>query len=290
MALALPARARLRGMRRTGPGSLEASLPRRGALARVARDSLSSEDVANAVRKRAPAPSTAAPCSRSRTPCIASLCRAFVAAGVLMLLAGAGAQESARAVEGTLTLEALMHHLATTSGVRAEFHEVKEIALLERPLESDGTIYFVPPRRMARYTTKPTRSAFVLDGPHLSFRDETGHENVDLSEHRIARTIIDNLVVLFNGDLEALRARYDVGFEAQGSRWKLDLVPRDSRVRSVVSRVVLRGDDAALEQMVVSEAGGDRTVTTFHDVRNDVRFSEAELARIFSLDPNAPPP
>lgn len=210
-----------------------------------------------------------------------------MAAAVFMLLAGVGGQEPAGSVESTITLEALMHHLATTSGVRAEFHEVKEIALLNRPLESDGTIYFVPPRRMARYTTKPTRSAFVLDGPRLSFRDETGNENVDLSENRISRTIVDNLVVLFNGDLEALRARYDVGFKAQGARWNLDLVPRDSSVAEVVSRVVLQGDGPALSQMVVSEAEGDRTVTTFHDVRTDVRFDQAELARIFSLDGSA---
>ena len=227
-----------------------------------------------------------------RTPIEAALrqvCGTLAATVVVVLLAGAG-EVSAGTEQGPLTLETLMQQLATTSGVRAEFHEVKEIALLDRPLKSAGTLYFVPPRRMAHYTTRPTRSAFVVDGSRLSFRDETGGESVDLSVNPIARAVVENFVVLFNGDLEALRARYNVGFEAQGPRWKLDLVPRDSRVMAVVSRVVLRGDDAALEEMVVSEAGGDRTVTTFHDVRTDVRFSEAELARIFSLDPNAPPP
>jgi len=212
------------------------------------------------------------------------------AVAALVLLAGAGGRMPAGSERGPLTLETLMQQMATTSGVRAEFHEVKEIALLNRPLESTGTLYFVPPRRLAHYTTRPTRSAFVIDGSRLSFRDETGGESVDLSADHIARAIIENFVVLFNGDLEALRDRYDVGFEAQGPRWKLELVPRDPRMRSVVSRVVLRGDDAVLEQMVVSEAGGDRTVTTFDDVRTDVRFSETELARIFSLDLNAPPP
>jgi outer membrane lipoprotein-sorting protein len=217
-------------------------------------------------------------------------CSAVAATALLMLLTGAGGEVQYGNERGPLTLETLMRRMATTSGVRAEFHELKEIALLDRPLESAGTLYVVPPRRMAHYTTRPTRSAFVVDGLRLSFRDETGGESVDLSANHIARAVVENFVVLFNGDLEALRTRYDVGFEAQGPHWKLNLVPRDSRVITVVSRVVLRGSGVALEQMVVSEAGGDRTVTTFHDVRTDVRFSEAELARIFSLDPNAPPP
>lgn len=215
---------------------------------------------------------------------------AIAAAALLMLLAGAGGDAPAVPERGALTLETVMRSLATTSGVRAEFHEVKEIALLERPLESVGTLYFVPPQRVAHFTTKPMRSAFVVDGSRLSFRDETGSESVDLSASLIARTVVEHFVVLFNGDLEALRGRYDVGFQAQGPRWKLELVPRDANVRAVISRVELWGLDAALDQLVLSEAGGDRTVTTFDNVRTDLRFSEAELARIFSLDPSAPAP
>jgi outer membrane lipoprotein-sorting protein len=217
-------------------------------------------------------------------------CSAIMATAGLLLLASAGGATQAGSERNPLTLETLMQRMAATPGVRAEFREVKEIALLDRPLESTGTLYFVPPRRLAHYTTRPTRSAFVVDGARLSFRDETGGERVDLSANPIARSVVENFVVLFNGDLEALRALYDVGFEADGPRWKLELVPRDSRVMAVISRVVLQGVDVVVEQMVVSEAGGDRTVTRFHDVRTDVRFGEDELARIFALDPNAPPP
>jgi outer membrane lipoprotein-sorting protein len=257
------------------PGSVEAPAPPRGGVPPrrgVIRIGLEPLLVESAVRR---------------------VCSAIAGTAVLMLLAGAGGEVPPATEQDPrepLTLETLMQHMATTSGVRAEFHELKEIALLDRPLESAGTLYVVPPRRLAHYTTRPTRSVFVIDGSRLSFRDETGGESVDLSADPIARTVVENFVVLFNGDLEALQARYDVGFEAQGPRWQLDLVPRDSRVIAVVSRVMLRGNGVALEQMVVSEAGGDRTVTTFHDVRNEVRFSDAELARIFSHDPNAPPP
>lgn len=183
-----------------------------------------------------------------------------------------------------------MARMAATSGVRARFEERKEVALLSRPLESEGVLYFVPPRRLARFTTKPVAQAFVIDGPMLSFHDETGGDRVDLSRNEVARTVVENFVVLFGGDLPALRARYETRFEAEGARWRLGLVPRDARVRAVVARVELRGDGPKLAEMIVSEATGDRTVTTFPEVAVDVRFDDADIARLFPADGSTPRP
>ncbi len=214
-----------------------------------------------------------------------------------VLVAGPAARGGAPAVaapapapgEG-LSLETLMHHFATTSGVRAEFREVKEIALLDAPLVSDGVLYFVPPRRFARFTTRPGASSFVIDGDHLAFRDETGGDTVDLSSNRVARAIVDNMIGLWSGDLAALRQNYEVGFAADGSRWKIRLRPLHAPVDKLIAHIVLEGDGAQLSRMELLEKGGDRTITTFHDTQVDRRFTPAELARIFPKDGVAPRP
>lgn len=215
---------------------------------------------------------------------IASACSAL-AAGALFALAGV-----APAAEESLGLETLMARMAATTGVRARFEERKEVALLSRPLESEGVLYFVPPRRLARFTTRPVAQAFVIDGAMLSFHDEAGGDRVDLSRNEVARTVVENFIVLFGGDLAALRARYETSFEAEGARWRLVLVPRDARVRAVVARVELQGDGPKLAEMVVAEAGGDRTVTTFPEVAVDVRFDDAAIARMFPADGSPPRP
>ncbi|HTF34690.1 MAG TPA: outer membrane lipoprotein carrier protein LolA [Myxococcota bacterium] len=201
-----------------------------------------------------------------------------VAAGLGCLSAGS---QSPEVPHGTLTLETLMHHMATTSGVRAEFHEVKQIALLEQPLESDGTLYFIPPSRLARITRAPGATTLVIDGSRMSYRDTTGGNSVDLSANREARAIVENLVVLFNGDLGALHEHYNVGFDADGARWHMRLVPKGPPVSQLIASIELRGDGPALQQMVLVEKEGDRTTTLFHDVVTDTRFSPEELRRIF---------
>src|SRR6185369_16891097 len=126
------------------------------------------------------------------------------------------------------------------------------------------------------------------DGDRVSFHDAAGGNTVDLSASPIAREYVSNFVVLFNGDLDALRSRYEPHFRADAKGWTLELVPRAARLREFIAKVTLAGHGRALDRMELVEAGGDRTTTWFEGVRSDRVWSDAELARIFSPEP-APP-
>jgi outer membrane lipoprotein-sorting protein len=206
---------------------------------------------------------------------------------LLALLAAspAGAQPPA-IPQGPLTLEALMQRMAATSGVRAEFREEKRLALLETPLVSEGTLYFIPPARMARITTRPGVSRLVIDGQRMSYSDEAGASDVDLAGNRVARTIVENFVVLFAGDLAALRERYRVDFAAENLRWRLQLTPKAVPLSQFLASVEMKGDGPALEEMSIREADGDLTVTRFQRVETDVHFAPEELARLFPTGPS----
>jgi outer membrane lipoprotein-sorting protein len=203
-----------------------------------------------------------------------------VLCGVALLASPAAAAAPENA--SPATLEALMQGMAGASGVEAAFREEKRLALLSEPIESRGTLYFVPPNRLSRETREPSASRLVIDGDRVSFRDAAGGETVDLSANPVAREYVANFIVLFGGDLEALSNRYEPRFRADANGWTLELVPRAARLREFIERVTLAGRGRALERMELVEAGGDRTTTWFEAVRTDRVFSEAELARIFS--------
>ena len=192
-----------------------------------------------------------------------------------------------RAAEEPPTLEALMKGMAGASGVVARFREEKRLALLSEPLESRGTLYFVPPNRLSRETSEPSVTRLVIDGDRFSFRDAAGSESMDLSASPIAREYVENFIVLFNGDLAALRRRYEPTFRADARGWQLELRPRGVPLTKFIERVTLVGHARVLDRMELVEAGGDRTTTWFEDVRSDRAFSDAELARIFADPPAA---
>ena len=159
------------------------------------------------------------------------------------------------------SLAELMEGMASTSGVIAEFREQKQIALLEQPLESSGTLYFVPPNRLVRFTLKPEPSALIIDGDKLRFRQGDRAE-FDLSGSPMARIFIDNFIVLFNGDLRKLQNLYRTNFSANGEDWTLILEPRKSPLRGLVREIALRGDRTGIREMVMENRDGDRTSTT----------------------------
>ena len=182
-------------------------------------------------------------------------------------------------------LEALMELLAGSGGVRARFQESRHLSILTDPIETAGVLYFSPPGRLARHTTRPGRSSVVVDAGRVSFGDETGRRAFDVNSSEVARTLVSNLMVVFRGDLDLLRARYWVEFEPGDGNWTLDLEPRSRTLRGIIKRVRLTGRGRELGAMETRESNQDRTIMTFSDIESGLVWETSELERIFSLDP-----
>jgi len=201
----------------------------------------------------------------------------------LVLLAGAGTAAAGPAEPPVApTLEALMAGMAETTGVEARFLERKEIALLSEPIETRGTLVFLPPDRLVRITTEPSRSRLVIAGDRFSFRDAAGGEAVDLSANPLAREFVDNFIVLFNGDLARLRERYEPELRSDGASWTLVLRPRHRPLSDLIERITLEGAGRRLRGMEMLERDGDRTTTRFEEVAVDRRFTPEEIERWFA--------
>jgi len=184
-------------------------------------------------------------------------------------------------------LSALLRGMRSAPGVIAQFSETKELALLSAPLESTGTIYFVPPDRLVRVVTTPGRSRLVVDGDKVRFEDDNGRKALDLSSSPMARQLIDSFVVLFNGDEERLKQLYNTEFSANGRAWRLKLVPRSAPLDRMISSFDLSGTAARIDRMEAVEPDGDRTVTTFGETDAQHRFGEEELAKLFAEGPQS---
>lgn len=202
-------------------------------------------------------------------------------AALLLLVAAPGATTPA------ITLDELLRQMATTPGVVAEFRELKELALLESPLETRGTLYFMPPNRLARVTHAPAATRLLLDGARMRFEDATGVNDVDLADAPVARQFADNLMAMWRGDRALLERLYALDFRAEGSRWELTLSPRGAPLDRFIASIRLSGDGAEMREMDLVEKDGDRTRTHFE--RSDVAhaFSPEEQRAVFGA-PAAP--
>jgi len=207
---------------------------------------------------------------RSSAACLLSL--------ALLLPAAAPGEE--------LGLDGLLARMASTRGVAARFHERREVKLLVEPLESRGALYYVPPDRMARFTSEPAFSSLIVQKGSVRFREAEDAPDVDLSGSPMARAFIDNFMAIFGGDRDRLLRTYRAELAERGDAWELVLTPLHAPLSRFLERVVLRGDASGMREMEVRDVDGDRTLTQFEAVEVDRPFSAAELARLF--DDGAP--
>ena len=213
----------------------------------------------------------------------------------LALAPAAVAGEPAGTPADSKDLAALLERMASTAGVDATYVERRDLSLLAAPLDSRGVIYFVPPDRFARFTLAPGYSSLVADGDGLRLREGRDAEEMDLSGSPQARGFVESFTALWSGDRDELERQYALELRGVGpaadepgedppardASWELRLSPRHAPLSRVIRTITLRGDSGGTREMVVEEADGDRTVTTFERVHADRAFADSELRRIF---------
>lgn len=215
--------------------------------------------------------------------------RSAIAWAFSLLLLGTAPLSRAQEPEQPDGLSRLLAGMAASAGFEGHFVEEMEVALLREPVRSHGALYYVPPDRLARFTTRPVATALLVDGKRVEFRDAEG-QRTDLSASPLARHFTGNLLLLFAGDREALEASYAVTLEERGGAWKLRLVPRHPPLSQAIAHIALEGRGGRLERMEVLDAEGARTRTQLDHVRSDRHFAAAELATLFEAGLPLPPP
>ena len=183
-------------------------------------------------------------------------------------------------------LQSLARRFADMPGLSARFEEEKRLSLLRAPLASEGTLYYARPDLIARHTTAPAASSWVLRGDTLHVSGPDGARSLDLAAVPALQPLLDALRSLLRGDLPALERVFEIGFDAPASadgRWQLRLTPREAPLRDVVSLLEIEGVAGILSSLRVREVGGDETFERFSQVDPLRRFSEAERSRIFDV-------
>lgn len=196
-----------------------------------------------------------------------------------VLLASAALRANA---QESLTLEALLAQRAASPGIVAQFHERRFLAVLGgAPLESEGTLYFQPPDRLAKLTTAPAKSSLVFDLGQMRFHDEAGSTALALADHPDARAYVETLIEVLHGDKAQLEARYRLEFHADGERWQLTLSPKEAPRERGVASIRLVGAGRALRELDVVEIDGDSTQLVFDQTDPDHLFGADESNAVF---------
>jgi hypothetical protein len=160
----------------------------------------------------------------------------------------------------------IMGALAQRQHAHARVTERKDIALLDRPVESSGELFYSAPDRLEKRTLQPRRESLVLQGSTVTIQRGRRTRVVDLQRYPQILPLIESIRATLAGDLGALRRVFRVDFSGDAAHWQLVLEPLDPGKAAGVRRVRIEGEHTSLKRLVTNEADGDRAEMSIEEV------------------------
>lgn len=178
-------------------------------------------------------------------------------------------------------LDEILRAFREMPGLEASFIEEKKLALLARPLISEGTIYVLPRRALLRVVERPRKGEILIDGSALIMREDGREERMDLRSMHAIRPLVEGLLMLFTGDRAALERVFTLEFEPEGARWELTLKPKDAQLAHLLSSMKIEGQGYGVDRIIIKERSGDETTTRIVSANPRRNFNAKERAKLF---------
>ena len=157
-------------------------------------------------------------------------------------------------------LDALGALLAGVQQSRSEFVETKTMALLERPMRLQGTLYYRAPDYVRKEVTSPDYESYEIEGDVVRVNNGDGSRELSLDRHPTLRAFAEAFRSTLKGDFSALQRFYEVSVQGSRQDWQLRLTPLDPSMASRVQRIEVDGSGAQLFSVLIVERDGDRSL------------------------------
>lgn len=159
-------------------------------------------------------------------------------------------------------LDQLMQALAMTKNGHASFIEKKNIAMLDKPVESSGELFYTAPDRLEKRTLKPKPESMVLDKDKLIVEQRGKKHVLSLQSYPEIGAFIDSIRGTLAGDRKALEKSYQLSISGTEESWKLKLLPIQDKMKKVVTSILIIGSNNLLHTIEIRQADGDSSLMT----------------------------
>ena len=159
----------------------------------------------------------------------------------------------------------LMGELAQVQTSRARYSEVKRVALLQKPLQLSGTLFYARPARLEKRQTLPFEEVISVDGGWLTVEREGKTRRIALQNAPLVAALVESLRATLAGDGAELERLYSVRVGGTRQRWTLALTPREVEVAGVVKSIGIAGSGSRIVRLEILEPSGDGSVMTIHE-------------------------
>jgi len=190
-------------------------------------------------------------------------------------LVGLGSDQPKPLADPTPVLQALQQKMASVRSFCIEFTQERQLKLFSESLKSHGYLFIDRTNQIRWETTEPYQSFLVANQKSIAqYEFQDGKWKKLNNGFPQIKQVMDQMVAMHQGRLDALKANYDLSAATNGMTI-ITLVPKDKTVREVLASIQLRlpPDLSSTREVVMNEpASGDLTRIIFGKESRNVTF------------------
>ena len=157
-------------------------------------------------------------------------------------------------------IDQLMRGLAQTKSDHASFVEKKFIAMLDKPVESSGELFYSAPDHLEKRTLKPKAESMTVDASTLVIERGRQKHRLQLQNYPELAAFIDSIRGTLAGDRKALERNYRLSLDGTAEHWTLQLLPTDEKMQAVIKRIRVAGVRDTVRSIEITQADGDSSL------------------------------
>jgi Outer membrane lipoprotein carrier protein LolA-like len=159
-------------------------------------------------------------------------------------------------------LDRLMALMAQRRHGHVSFVEEHFLAVLDRPVESSGELFYDAPDRLEKRTLEPKPESLVLEHGVITVHRGRHTYVLNLSDYPQIVPLIDSIRATLAGDRAALERIFKVTLDGGLEHWTLLLGPSDATVAKTIRQIRIEGTHDAIHSVEIQQADGDRSLLT----------------------------
>lgn len=205
----------------------------------------------------------------------------------LMLLAmsfqllSAQSEKLLPAERGREVMQSLTRAAAEIRTLQCQFVQTKTSALLAGEAVSKGNMVFRSPDRLLWRYTEPFAYTLLVRGDSVTMQAAGQQKAETAVNSRLQRAVSGMVTGMVSGRRLFDEAAYEIRMYDTGKGWKAEMQPKSRSMKRMFTQLTLFFDRQTqlVSEMVIEEAGGDRTSIRFQDIRVNAPVGE----HVFSI-------
>ena len=161
----------------------------------------------------------------------------------------------------------MVESLAQTSIVRNAFVQKKKMAILKRPIISNGTMLFAKSYGLYWKVNTPFESTLVITDDKVMQKSGELVSIVSASEQPAMFEFAQIFFLVFSGDIKTLEQHFEIFYENESEIWRIGLLPKNKLLGRMLSHIVLQGNAkdniARINSVYLHDVSGDATAIKF---------------------------